>query len=125
MHASPPKIKPAAHTKLVNADGRNITPCGTATLTVTLGPLSTEHSFIVVDHLSVPAILGCDFLGLCSTLHLAHISYRADHPNQALPLQVTELRLCSTITIDEDFPQAIPVKYGGKDQIQLEMSTLN
>ena len=31
-------------------------------LTVTLGSFSTEHPFIVVDHLSVPAILGCDFL---------------------------------------------------------------
>ena len=35
-HMSPPNIKPVARTKLVNADGRIITPYGTTTLTVTL-----------------------------------------------------------------------------------------
>ena len=106
-HVSPPNIKPVARTKLINADGRNITPCGTTTLTVTLGPYSTEHPFIVVDHLSVPAILGCDFLrehGFVLNFE-SSTYYRADSPNQALPLQVTEWRPCSTITIDEDCPR--------------------
>ena len=82
-HMSPP----VARTKLVYADGRNITPCDTTTLTVTLGPFSTEHSFIVVEHLSVPAILGCDFLrehGFVLNFE-SGTYYRADSPNQALP----------------------------------------
>ena len=90
-HLSPPNIKPISRTKLVNADGRNITSCGITNVTVTLGPFSTEHSFIAVDHLSVPAILGCDFLRehgfvlnfKSSTFH------RADSPHQALPLELT------------------------------------
>ena len=36
---------------------------------------------------------------------------------------MTEQRSCSTITIDEDCPQAIPGKCDSKDQIQLKMST--
>ena len=121
-HMSPPNIKPMACTKLVNADGRIITPCGTTTLTVTLGPFSTEHSFIVVEHLSVPAILVLRehrfILNFESGMY-----YRADSPDQVLPLHLTELRSCSTVTIDEDCPQAIPVKCNDKDQIHLEMPT--
>ena len=124
-HVSPPNIKPVARTKLVNADGRNITLCGITTLTVALGPFSTKYSFIVVDHLSVSTILGCDFLrkhGLVLNFE-SGTYYRADCPNLALPLQVIELRSCSTITIDEDCHQAISVKSDGKDWIQLEMPT--
>ena len=40
-----------------------------------------------------------------------------------MPLHLTELRSCGTVTIDEDCPQAIPVKCNDKDQIQLEMPT--
>ena len=61
-HLSPLNIKSISRTKLVSADGRNITPCGITNVIVTLGPFSTKHSFIFVDHLSVPAILGCDSL---------------------------------------------------------------
>ena len=35
---------------------------------------------------------------------------------------MTKQRSCSTITIDEDCPQAIPDKCDSKDQIQLKMS---
>ena len=108
----------------MNADGRNVTPCSITTLTVILGPFCIEHSFSVVVHLSVPAILGCDFL----RKHKFVLSfesgtyYRVDSQNQALPLQLAELRSCTTITIDEDCPRAILVKCDGKDQIQLEMA---
>ena len=90
-----------------------------------LGSFSTEHPFIVVDHLSVPAILGCDFLrehGFVLNFE-SGTYYRAESPSQTLPLCVTEQRSCSTMTIDEDYPQAIPVKSDSKDQIQLEMPT--
>ena len=75
--------------------------------------------------MSVPAILGCDFLREHGfVLNFESGTYhRADSPDQVLPLHLTELRSCSTVTIDEDCPQAIPVKCNDKDQIQLEMPT--
>ena len=124
-HMSPPSIKPIARTKLVNADGRNITPCGTTTLTVTLGTFSTEHLFVVVEHLSVPAILGCDFLrehGFVLNFETGTY-YRANTPTQVLPLQLTALRSYGTVAIDEDVPQAIPTRCSNQDDDQLEMST--
>jgi len=47
------------HTTLINADGRQL---GTLTTTVDLRIHKASHNFIVVKELSVPAILGCDFL---------------------------------------------------------------
>ena len=122
-HVSPSNIKPVAHTKLVNAEKHHTLwhshfDCNT-------GTISTEHSFIVVDHLSVPSILECDFLrehGFVVNFE-SGTYYRADCPNQALPLQVTELQSFNAITIDKDCPQAIPVKCDDTDQIQLEMPT--
>ena len=44
--------------------------------------------------------------------------------NQALPLELTELKSCGIVTIDDDCPQAIPVKRADKnDSIQFEMPT--
>ena len=50
------------HTTFLNADGRQLTPLGTLTTTADLGTLEASHNFIVVKKLSIPAILGCDFL---------------------------------------------------------------
>ena len=121
---SPPYIKPVACTKLVNADGRKITHCGTITLTVTMGLFSTKY-FFIVDHLLIPAILGCDFRSEHRFVlnFKSGIYYRAESPNQALRLCVTEQRSCSTFTIDEVGPQTIPVKCNSKNQIQSEMPT--
>jgi len=58
--------KPMHTVRLINADGRDITPAGVAILTIGLGKFSTEHQFIVVDHLSTPVILGCDGPWLCA-----------------------------------------------------------
>ena len=61
-------IEPIQSTRLINADGRDMTPCGLATMTVGLGQFSTNHKFVVVNHLSTPVILGCDFcltMGMC------------------------------------------------------------
>ena len=55
-------IESIQSTRLINADGRHVTPCGVATMTVELGQSSTNHKFVVVDFLSTPVILGCDFL---------------------------------------------------------------
>ena len=49
------EIKPVTATKLINADGRNIIPHGTTTMTVTLGYFSVKQPFIVVEHLSIPS----------------------------------------------------------------------
>ena len=59
------EIKPVTATKLINADGRNIISHGTTTMAVTLGDFSVKQvkqPFIVVEHLSTPVILGCDYL---------------------------------------------------------------
>ena len=50
------------HTILINVDGRQLTPLGMLTTTIDLGIFKASHNFIVVKELSVPAILGCDFL---------------------------------------------------------------
>ena len=51
-HVNHTPIKPTHRVRLVNADGRDITPCGVATVTIGLGKFSAEHKFVVVDHLS-------------------------------------------------------------------------
>ena len=48
--------------KLVNAGGSDLAPLGTLVMKVSVGDIQTDHLFIVVDCLSVPVILGCDFL---------------------------------------------------------------
>ena len=87
LHAAHAHITSAHTTRLVNADGRDITPCGTATLTISLGKFSTTHTFVVVDHLSTPVILGCDFL--------VNHSYVLDFKNVRLSESKTQRRSCS------------------------------
>ena len=59
-------IESIQSTRLINADGRHVTPYGEATMTVELGQFSTNqvknHKFVVVDFLSTLVILGCNFL---------------------------------------------------------------
>ena len=47
--------------KLVNADGSDLALLGTLVMKVSVGDIQTDHIFIVVEHLLVPVILGCDF----------------------------------------------------------------
>ena len=47
--------------KLVNADGSDLTPLVTLVMKVSVGYIQRDHIFIVVEHLLVPVILGCDF----------------------------------------------------------------
>ena len=95
-------IEPIQSTRLVNADGRNITPCGVATMTVGLGQFSTSHKFVVVNHLSTPVILGCDFLfNHGYVLDFDRCTFhRTEVPDASLP--------CNMITLDDECPQAIP-----------------
>ena len=46
--------EPIKSTRMINADGRVMTPCGVATMTA--GLVSTSHKFVVVDFLSTPMI---------------------------------------------------------------------
>ena len=56
------QVKPAIPMRLMNADGSGVAPVGTVNMRVTLNGVETNLDFVVVDKLSAPAILGCDFL---------------------------------------------------------------
>ena len=79
-------IEPIHTVRLANVDGRDIMPCGVAIMTIGLGKFSTEHKFVVVDHLSTPVILGFDFL----TRHgyvldfKQYTFYRSQNPEEVL-----------------------------------------
>ena len=61
-YVAPKDLYPPGNIRLTNADGRELAPLGTTTLRVNLGNLEADQSFTVVENLSAPAILGCDFL---------------------------------------------------------------
>ena len=106
------EITPVMATKLINADRRNIIPHDTTTMTVTLGDFSIKQPFIVVEHLSTPAILGCDNLannGFVLDFQQGTF-HRAENPEQMLQLLSAESTSCHSITADDDCPQAIPTK---------------
>ena len=54
-------VNPSHKVRLINADGHDVIPLGTTTMKVNLNNLETDQDFAVVDNLSAPAILGCDF----------------------------------------------------------------
>ena len=95
--------------RLTNADGRDLAPLGTITLKVNLGNLETDQSFTVVENLSAPAILGCDFLkkeGIVIDFQKnVFSSYR--FPTLQGQLGVHQPSVC-TLVPDNDYPQAIP-----------------
>ena len=109
-YACKSEISPITTTKIVNADGRNIIPHGAITMTVTLGDFSAKQSFLVLDHLSTPVILGCDYLttnGFILNFQQGTF-YRAENPTQMLQLLPAESTSCHLIAMDDDCPQAIP-----------------
>jgi len=88
-HVHHTQIKPMHTVRLINADGRDITPAGVAILTIDLGNFSAEHQFVVVDSLSTPVILGCDFLmGHGYVLDFQQCAfYRSQCPDEILQLR--------------------------------------
>ena len=79
-------------------------------MTVTLGDFSAKQSFLVLDHLSTPVILGCDYLttnGFILNFQQGTF-YRAENPTQMLQLLPAESTSCHLIAMDDDCPQAIP-----------------
>ena len=90
-YACQSEIKPIASTKLLSADGRHIIPQGFITMTVTLEDFSVEQSFIVVECLSTPVILGCDYLtdnGFVLRFKQGTF-HRAENPDQLKPYFAT------------------------------------
>ena len=76
-------------------------------MTVTLGDFSVEQFFIVVEKLSTPVILGCNYLtdnGFVLHFKLGTF-HRAETPNQKLKLLPAEAIPCHLITVDNDCPQ--------------------
>lgn len=55
-------MEPLTLMKLTNADGSNLAPVGTLMMKISVGGVQTDNLFIVVEHLSVPVILRCDFV---------------------------------------------------------------
>jgi len=97
--------------KLVNADGSDLVPIGTVVMRLNIGGIQADHLFTVVDHLSAPVILGCDFL----TKHGVVIDFAqctfsgTKNPRVCGKLMLSSTNSC-TLVIDSDLPQAIPSK---------------
>lgn len=105
-------IQPEHTIRLLNADGRCLSPIGITSVELTLGDLTAVHSFVVVNSLSTPVILGCDFLtehGLTIDFKNCTVSIYGS-PRQQLNLQLGKAgsRSCNMLTLDDELPQAIP-----------------
>ena len=104
-------VEPLISMKLVNADGSDLAPLGTLVLEGKVGDIQSNHPFIVVDHLSVPVILGCDFLTkhgvVVDFAHCTFSCFRKPKVNGKLMLSRTNSCM---LVIDSDLPQAIPSK---------------
>ena len=118
----PDDVKPTHSTKLTNADDTELSLLGTATVQVTLNGLNVPHSFVVVDCLSAPVILGCDFLfkhGI--TLDFRNGTFQCDRPDaHPEPLRSQREHL-NMLILDDDLPQAVPCPVKEAHPIELDM----
>ena len=103
-------VQPIEGTELVNADGRTTSPCGTLVMAVILGNLQVNHKFIVLDTLSTPVILGCDFL----TKHNLIVDFsqqtvhQPNNPSFKLNMPLIRMSSCNALALDDELPQALP-----------------
>ena len=112
LHINVPHMSAGQSIQLVNADGRSFTTLGTSLMRVTLGELSADHSFVVVKQLSIPVILGCDFMsqhGFVLDIQAGTV-HQSGRPTLKLPLDTHKTENCNPLLLDEDLPQAIPSK---------------
>ena len=105
--------------QFVNANGRYFTPLGTSKMTITLGKLLVDHTFIVVEQLTVPIILGCDFMfqhALILDLQ-GGLAYQPGSPGNKLCLELQNTQMCcNALIIDDELPQALPSKSNNPNQ---------
>ena len=106
---------------LINADGRKLTPLGTTTAKLDLGIITVDHTLVVVEHLSTPVILGCDFL----TTHGVTLDFKAKTFNIANSALQGNLLLQSPqscmLILDDEYPQAMPSKAPAMASDSLDM----
>ena len=99
-------IRTSGTTRTINADGRKLTPLGTATASLDIGIITVEHALIVVEKLSTPVILGCDFL----TTHDVMLDFKAGTFHTTTSTQEGKLLLqlphSCMLVLDDDHPQA-------------------
>ena len=116
------EVKPMNSTTLINADGSKLPLVGTITAHITLNDLDTPHTFIVVDSLSSPVILGCDFLLKHHvTLNFGNGTFHCESPS-AQPGQLnTHVEHLSTLIPDDDLPQAMPFSVKDSCKVEIDM----
>ena len=104
-------VDPLTPVKLVNADGSDLVPIGTIVMRLVAFKLITRSLSLLVDHLSAPVILGCDFL----TKHSVEVDFAqctfsgTKNPRVCGKLMLSCINSCMLV-INGDFPQAIPSK---------------
>jgi len=112
------KVSPGQSIQLVNADGRYFTSLGTSKMTITLEKLSAEHTFIIVEQLSAPVILGRDFMSqqtLILDLQGGSV-YQSGSPENNCTWNSEKLKCVIT---DDELPQALPSKSTDLSQLDL------
>lgn len=123
-YVSPTDLEPMSPVSLVNADGRGLTSVGLTTMRIQLNNLKTTQTFVVVEHLSAPAILGCDFLtrhGLI--LDFGRGTFHQGDPQSAEGhLSLHPHNSCNFV-LDDECPQAMPFKGKEADQEELDTPT--
>jgi len=94
-------------------------------MSVCLGNLKVDHSFTILDDLSTPVILGCDFLIQNNVIidFGKATAYCTTDPSFQLKLHAATVTSCNNLTLDEDLPQAIPTKTNDSQQQSYDLPT--
>ena len=124
LYIPPADIQPITSITLLNADGSSLSPIGTTTALVALNGLDTHHNFVVVNDLSTPVILGCDFLlkhGVLldfgkSTFYCKNSRVQPKRFN--MPMEHLNV-----LVLDDDLPQAVPCPIQQSSQVAIDMPT--
>ena len=118
----PDHVQPRTPIGLINADGSNLTPVGITTAQVILNGLNTPHNFIVVERLSVPVILGCDFLFKNSViLDFGRSTFQCKNSGTQPEMLNLQAECLSMLVLDDDLPQAMPSTVQQSSQIYIDV----